>query len=87
MTMMRDVVRRWGITAAAVGITALVVHFVATPAQIRPSAPVPYRVELVHNDQYKVSTALNDMSKEGWYFISSISRNDSRVLLVFRKAD
>ncbi len=82
----RTAVKRWGITAGAVVVTALVVRFVATPAQINPVEPVPYRVELVHNDPYKVSTALNNMSKQGWYFISSISRNDSRVLLVFRKS-
>ncbi len=86
MGQIRAIGKRWGITAAAVAITAIVVHFVAMPAQIQSSAPVPYRVELVHNDQYKVSTALNNMSKEGWYYVSSISRNDSKVLLVFRRS-
>ena len=86
MAEKRRFVKRWGITAAAVVVTALVIRFVATPAQINPSEAVPYRVELVHNDPYKVSAALNNMSKEGWYFISSISRNDNRVLLVFRKS-
>ncbi len=86
MGQIREIGRRWGITAAAVTITALVVHFVATPAQVQTPRPEPYRVELVHNDQYKVATALNNMSKEGWYYVSSISRNDSKDLLVFRRS-
>jgi hypothetical protein len=45
-----------------------------------------YRVELVMSDQYKVAKAMNQMATEGWYYISSITRLDGKVLLVFRKA-
>jgi hypothetical protein len=45
-----------------------------------------YRVELVMSDQYKVQKALNQMAGEGWYFISSVARQDGKVLLVFRKS-
>ena len=87
MTNSRALANRWSVTAGAVVLTALVVRFVATPAQIQTVEPVPYRVELVHNDPYKVSAALNNMSKQGWYFISSVGRNDSKILLIFRKSD
>ncbi len=45
-----------------------------------------YRVELVMSDQYKVQRALNQMAAKGWYYISSVPRQDGKVLLVFRKA-
>jgi len=44
-----------------------------------------YRVELVQNDQYKIQKGLNSMARQGFYYVSSISRNDGKVLLVFRK--
>ena len=78
--------KRWGGALAAMVILVAVIRFVATPSPNQIQEPVPYRVELVHNDPYKVSQALNNMSKEGWYFVSSIARNDSKVLLVFRRA-
>lgn len=80
------IMKRWGGTLAAVVVTALLVRFVAIPSPNQNTEPIPYRVELVHNDPYKVSAALNNMSREGWYFLSSISRNDSKVLLVFRRS-
>jgi hypothetical protein len=45
-----------------------------------------YRVELVMSDQYKVQRALNQMAAKGWYYISSVPRQDGKVLLVFRQA-
>jgi hypothetical protein len=45
-----------------------------------------YRVELVMSDQYRVQRALNQMASKGWYYISSVPRQDGKVLLVFRKA-
>ncbi len=45
-----------------------------------------YRVELVMSDQYRVQRALNQMAVKGWYYISSVPRQDGKVLLVFRKA-
>jgi hypothetical protein len=45
-----------------------------------------YRVELVLSDQYKVQRALNQMAAKGWYYISSVSRQDGKVLIIFRKA-
>ncbi len=45
-----------------------------------------YRVELVMSDQYKVQRALNQMAAKGWYYISTVPRQDGKVLLVFRKA-
>ncbi len=79
--------RRWIPVAAAVVITAVVVRFFASPVQAQPAGAEPYRAELVHNDPYKVQSALNSMAKEGWYFVSSASRNDSKVLLIFRKSN
>lgn len=79
--------KRWGLTVAAIVLTAFVVRFAATPAPIQADSREPYRVELVNTDPYKVQTALNNLSKQGWYFVSSISRQDKKVLLVFRRAD
>lgn len=46
-----------------------------------------YRVELVQNDQYKIQKGLNSMARQGFYYVSSISRTDGKVLLVFRRHD
>lgn len=78
--------KRWGLTAGAIVVTALVVRFAATPAPLQAASDEPYRVELVSGDPYKVQTALNNLSKQGWYFVSSVSRQDKKVLLVFRRA-
>jgi len=86
MSISRASMKRWGITFAAVVCTAVLVRFVAAPSPQQIPIPVPYRVELVHNDPYKVAAALNDMAKDGWYFVSAISRNDAKVLLVFRSS-
>jgi hypothetical protein len=50
-----------------------------------PPQGEPYRVELVQADQYKVQKALNLMAGEGWYFLSSVPRQDGKTLLIFRK--
>jgi hypothetical protein len=54
-------------------------------AQSNQREPEEYRVELVQNDQYKVQKGLNAMARQGWTFVSSIPRNDGKVLLVFHK--
>jgi hypothetical protein len=71
--------------ALVLATTGLVMGKVAfsRPMQTEQEA---YRVELVMSDQYKVQKALNQMAGEGWYYISSIPRQDGKVLLVFRKA-
>ena len=79
--------KRWGLTAGAIVLTALIVRYAATPAPMQSDNREPYRVELVNNDPYKVQTALNNLSKQGWYFVSSVSRQDKKVLLVFRKGE
>jgi hypothetical protein len=45
-----------------------------------------YRVELVTTDQYKIAKALNQMSSQGWVYVSSIQRYDGKALLVFQRA-
>ena len=81
------VVRRWGLTVCAIAVTALVVRFAATPAPMQVDKREPYRVELVNADPYKLQTALNNLSKQGWYFVSSVPRQDKRLLLVLRRAE
>jgi len=74
-------------------VALVVVCFVCAGAMVGRMAfsnPVPpegepYRVELVQVDQYKVQKALNQMAGQGWYYISSIPRQDGKTLLVFRK--
>ncbi len=86
MTNTASLIRRGIPIAVAIVVTALVVRVASLPAQAQGTSGEPYRVELVHNDSYKVQSALNSMAKEGWYFVSSVSRSDSKVLLIFRKS-
>jgi hypothetical protein len=66
------------VAGLAIGRVAL-----SGPAQVDEEV---YRVELVLSDQYKVQHALNQMAGKGWYYISSVPRQDGKVLLVFRKS-
>jgi hypothetical protein len=66
------------VAGLAIGRVAL-----SGPAQVDEEV---YRVELVLSDQYKVQRALNQMAGKGWYYISSVPRQDGKVLLVFRKS-
>ncbi len=84
---MTQLKKSWRMAAFAVVLIAagLVLGRVAfsRPMQTEEDA---YRVELVMSDQYKVQRALNQMAAKGWYYISSVPRQDGKVLLVFRKA-
>jgi hypothetical protein len=72
--------------AAAVGIALLVARFAfASPRQVETESE-PYRVELVANDVYKVQKALNANAALGWWYDSSIPRQDGKLLLVFRRS-
>lgn len=80
-------IKSWRMAAFAVvlvaaGLLAGKVAF-SRPLQTEEEA---YRVELVMSDQYKVQRALNQMAAKGWYYISSVPRQDGKVLLVFRRA-
>lgn len=84
MTLLR---KSWRMAAFAVilvvaGLALGKVAF-SRPMQTEEDA---YRVELVMSDQYKVQRALNQMAAKGWYYISSVPRQDGKVLLVFRQA-
>lgn len=57
----------------------------AQPAPPPPPSE-PYRVEMVTADPYKVQRALNSLAGQGWFFVSSVPRNDGKVLLIFRHA-
>jgi hypothetical protein len=46
-----------------------------------------YRVEMVNNDPYKVQAGLNALEKQGWYYVSAISRPDGKILLILRKTN
>jgi hypothetical protein len=71
--------------AATVGIAILVVRFAfASPGPVQTESE-PYRVELVANDVYKVQKALNSNAALGWWYESSIPRQDGKLLLVFRR--
>jgi hypothetical protein len=84
---MTQIKKSWRIAAYALVFVAagLLVGAVAfsRPAQSEEEA---YRVELVLADQYKVQRALNQMAAKGWYYISTVPRQDGKALLVFRKA-
>jgi hypothetical protein len=77
---------RWG--GAAVVVFCLVAGFGAGRAAFSQSArdQDEYRVELVTTDQYKIAKALNQMSSQGWVYVSSIQRYDGKALLVFQRA-
>jgi hypothetical protein len=87
MQRMVSFIRRGLPIVAAVAVTAVVVRFAISPVQAQTESGEPYRVELVHNDPYKIQSALNSMAKQGWYYISCTSRTDTKVLLVFRKSN
>jgi hypothetical protein len=71
--------------AAAVAIALLVARLAfASPRPVQTESE-PYRVELVANDVYKVQKALNSNASLGWWYESSIPRQDGKVLLVFRR--
>jgi hypothetical protein len=72
------------IFAALLMVGALVGYAVANARSTVDETDV-YRVELVPNDPYKVQNGLNALAKQGWYYVSSISRSDGKVLLVLRK--
>ena len=84
---MRQLKRSWRNAAIALVLVAagLMIGKVAFSRPM-PTDQEAYRVELVMSDQYKVQKALNQMAGEGWYFISSVARQDGKVLLMFRKA-
>lgn len=73
--------------AALVVFAGWLLLFRSGPAQAQPERrdQEEYRVELVQNDQYKVQKGLNSMARQGFYFVSSVPRNDGKVLLIFRK--
>jgi hypothetical protein len=72
-----------GASAAFLLVLLVVRLAIAAPTQ---TSSEPYRVELVANDVYKVQKALNANAAQGWWYVSSISRPDGKLLLVFRSA-
>ena len=72
--------------AAAVGIALLVARLASASPRPVQTESEPYRVELVANDVYKVQKALNSNASLGWWYDSSIPRQDGKVLLVFRRS-
>jgi CTP:molybdopterin cytidylyltransferase MocA len=78
----------YAVAAAVLAVVAgvfLVFRTGAAQAQPDTRDSEEYRVELVQNDQYMVQKGLNSMARQGFYYVSSIHRNDGKVLLVFRK--
>ncbi len=71
---------------AALLLIGLMIRFLAYPAQVVAGGAEPYRVEMIHNDPYKIQVGLNTMANQGFYYVSSISRADGKVLLIFRKS-
>jgi hypothetical protein len=82
---LRKLLRKSWPVFAACAVTALLVRFTLAPARAVADESDIYRVEMVHNDPYKVQVGLNAMMKQGWYYVGSIQRTDGKVLLVFRK--
>ncbi len=80
-----NVIRALAGLAAAVAIAILVARFAFASPQAVQTESEPYRVELVANDVYKVQKALNSNAALGWWYDSSIPRQDGKVLLVFRR--
>ena len=85
---MKALAKRWRVAVLAVVLIVAGIGIgrlaYSNPTQ---NPEEPYRVELVMTDQYKVARALNQMADQGWYFISSVPRNDGKVLLVFRRGE
>ena len=79
--------KKAGLTTIALLIVAAMARTIVLPPWAVANEAEPYRVEMVHNDPYKVQAALNSLSHQGWEYVSSISRSDAKVLLVFRKAN
>jgi hypothetical protein len=75
---------RVGIVVVCFVLVAAAAGRMAFSNPVPPQAE-PYRVELVQTDQYKVQKALNLMAGQGWYFLSSVPRQDGKTLLIFRK--
>jgi malonyl CoA-acyl carrier protein transacylase len=84
MTRNRVVAAAGLVVAALLAIAATSRFGAAQPAPQTLSEP--YRVEMVNADPYKVQRALNSLAGQGWYFVSSVNRNDGKVLLIFRHA-
>lgn len=76
---------KWVRIAGLVGL-CLGVGVLFGKEAVSQSGTDQYRVELVMTDQYRVAKALNQMSTQGWEYVSSIQRLDGRALLVFRRA-
>jgi len=70
----------------ALMLTIALGRSIVSPVRALADEGEPYRVEIVHNDPYKVQDALNSLTRQGWNYVSSISRSDAKVLLVFRRA-
>jgi len=84
---MKQLTRHWRVLVLAFAFTVMgVLIGGVTISRATPTDGEPYRVELVMADQYKVQKALNQMGKQGWYFVSSVPRQDGKVLMIFRKA-
>jgi hypothetical protein len=77
---------KWLAVAGMLVLAGALVRFVVFPSRVAADESEPYRVEMVHNDPYKVQMGLNSMAKQGWYYVSGITRSDGKILLVFRKA-
>jgi hypothetical protein len=75
---------RAGIVVVCFVLVAAAAGRMAFSSPVPPQGE-PYRVELVQTDQYKVQKALNLMAGQGWYFLSSVARQDGKTLLIFRK--
>lgn len=82
----RRLLKKWWLLIAACAVTAVIVRLAFVPSRAVADESDLYRVEMVHNDPYKVQVGLNAMVKQGWYYVGSIERNDGKVLLVFRKS-
>ncbi len=80
----RRSLRTWLLVAAACIGTAIAVRWLFPSKALADESDV-YRVEMVHNDPYKIQVGLNSLMKQGWYYVGSIDRNDGKVLLIFRK--
>ncbi len=81
----RTHVKRWLAVLGAIIFAAAAMRYVVLPPRASAGEAVEYRVEIVHNDPYKVQAALNSLTQQGWDYVSSINRTDAKVLLIFRK--
>jgi hypothetical protein len=84
---MKQLTRHWRVLLLALTFTVVgALIGGVTISRATPTDGEPYRVELVLSDQYRVQKALNQMAKQGWFFVSSVPRQDGKVLILFRKA-